>query len=335
MSETSRLKLLEALKTVMPGLGNDAEIPSAACFSFGSGVVRTYNDRVSVRCASGVDGEFAVPAKPFYQTLCKMPDDNVDISVGQGSVAIRGSRRKATLRLSSDTAPAMAGRPSEWTDLPDDFMAAVGMACEVADKSGARSVLAYVHVKGRSAEASDKRRIAICAMSGEAPEMMVPAAVVPFLRKYSVLASGNTDGWLHFRVAGGGVFSCRTVGPGVGYPDLKKHFEFEGKELKLPDGMADAVKAASVLAEAEKGALSHLKLEVKSGVLTLSTEGRNGSYSENCDVNGAPDMAFYVSPAFMLHMAQRASSLIVGGSCAIFKTDAMSFLTVLMVESQG
>ncbi len=97
----NREDILEALEIVKPGLASKEHIEQSTCFAFKDGKVLTFNDEISVsHPVEGLNGlEGAIKADEFYQVLCKMKTNDVEIEANGSEFRLKAGKAKAGLTL--------------------------------------------------------------------------------------------------------------------------------------------------------------------------------------------------------------------------------------------
>lgn len=334
MDQVNRQALLDVLTSVLPGLAKKELVPNSTCFVFKKGIVTTYNDSVSIRTRCPIEATFAVPAKPFYNLISKLPDEVLEWELRDNEFfikAAKGGRSGVKTKADAKLPVSELGDPGAWTELPPDFSAGLKIAAITTVEESSRPQLSYIQVKGDRLNSTDAKRITSYTMDSEAPDMMVPAAVVDSLSKYELAACGNTKGWLHFKTKSNAVFSCRTAHPDTKFPDISAHLKIDGVELKLPSDLKDILDRASVFSsEVEK--LSAVNFLVVDEKMTIKGKGPSGWFKKTKKAPGATPVEFDINVDFLKHIIGQTESVFVSDKTVAFKAGKVQAVMALVAR---
>lgn len=309
-----RKKLLETLKTVLPGVSKKDTVEQGKCFVFSSGSLMSFNDGMAVICPCDYPVEGAVAAAEFHGILKHLKAAEVDLSesdgrlvVGTGATRSRISLEK-DIRLPLDTIPAA----EEWFPLPQNFVHAMTLCSKVCKQDTCGSLVSYVLVDGGFMVAGDGLRMLCHGLSGGMPRFLVPGDAAALLASYNPVEMSVAPGWLLFRNKDAVLFGCRTVDPMEPYPfvpgdvepgdgqhSVERLLAFQGSVLKFPDNLAAALEECRVITKGCKGD-ERVELSCGKGHVIVTGFSDVAEHKHRFPVEGMPDFHVIVSPVALL-----------------------------------
>lgn len=320
----NREEMLKRLEAVSAGLAKREIIEQSQCFVFTGGQVMTFNDEVAVRTESPLEAEGAVQAAPLLALLRKLPEDELDVSVAEDGLSVKGKGRRATVRMESEVLLPVDGveDPGEWKKLPDGLLDAmrVAMSCCSGDES--HFLLTCVHIAADRVEASDDFQILVYPIKTRLKKpTLLRRDSVSKIAQTDPTEWSETDGWLHFRNPSGLVLSCRRYMED--YPDVGKFLDVEGGKAKFPKGIDEALDKASIFSS-ENPVGNQVTVSLSPGRLRLEGKGPSGWYREQKKVDYDGDaLSFAIEPKLLLEISRRSNECIV--SDGRIKVDAGKF----------
>ena len=310
-----RNEIIAALDAVAPGLANREVLTQAQSFVFYNGKVWTFNDMLAVShpLPDGWEVEAAVKAQELHRVIKKMDSEEVDISLASdgNELIIATPTDRLGMKVESEVTKhhESIGEPSEWLELPADFMDALTRASLCTSRNMSFPLLMHVHVKGNKVEAVDNSRLLVQEIEADMPEFLVPREAVNHLAKYKCTAVGLSDGWVHFRNNDDVMFSTRTMAPDE-FMNLEPLLNVEGTRVAFPKELKGGIdKAVDVLDM--KDALPFIEVAASKGVLTIKAEGPAANLKERYRVTFKDELRFTIHPELF------ADALGVGVECVI------------------
>lgn len=303
----NRENLLKQLEAVSPGLSTKEILEQSSCLIFKGGEVMTYNDEVACRAKCSLTGiEGAVVAKPLLAILAKLPEDDLDLEVGEGVLIIKGKGRQSKIAMEAEVLLPIENieEPGEWKKLPPDFGEAVGIVAPCAGKDESQFVLTCIHWTSTFLEACDNYQLT--RWPTDTPleqDVLLRREAMAHLKSLDVMEFSETEAWVHFRNEAGLVISCRRYTED--YPDFDEHIKVEGTKTSLPGGLGEAVERAEIFSS-DNVATDTVRVDFKEGRLRLTGEGAAGSHQEMKKVKyDGPPLSFRIAPAILRDIAAR------------------------------
>lgn len=324
MATVNRKDLLQAMKSVMPGIDRAGFKENTDSFLFHEGILTTCNTIVSVSTKLDVGGlNFAVRAQEIYALVSKSSAEEAEISIDGGKLRYKCGGLRSSIVL-SDPAPLVkvvkAVSVGEFKPLPENFGEAV-LASRLSHYSEGRyKGIAVADDNGKSVMLSfDGDAFAMYTLSSPMDSLFVDDGLVAqslalgTAREYSIDRS-----WLTLRYDSGAEFSCK-VNNVLDYPAeailrlVGTVGSAEGTTFKLPQGFDAAVERVSVMAfdKRENGLLSNnVRLTLSGdGVTVYAEKASRGEAEETVPwgegMESVSDSTFFVSAQFVVDAVRK------------------------------
>jgi hypothetical protein len=314
-SYVSRETFLRALESVLPGVSKKEIVEQSSCYVFQSGKVFAYNEEVACHCPSGLEEELtgAVQAEPLLAILRKLPEDELEVSAGEGELVLTGKRRACGLRMEADVLLPIKDVeiPKRWKALPPEFADAVSVVQACAGRDESQFALTCVNLTPDWIEACDNYQL--CRWNLKTPiakPTLVRQSAVKHVAGLGMTEVAETETWLHFRSPAKLVLSCRRYFEND-FPDLGEILEVGGEPAMLPKGLAEEADKAKVFTS-ENAEGDAVLIELKPGRLTLKGTGITGWYRSDRKVKYAgPAIKFLVAPQILMDLVKKHSDCLI------------------------
>jgi DNA polymerase III sliding clamp (beta) subunit (PCNA family) len=154
-----------------------------------------------------------------------------------------------------------------------------------------------VHVasdaKGTFCESTDRYRVTRQYFSEKKLDLniLIPSVATKTLKNQKILAIGESNGWLYFKLDGDILFACFTVEaqfPDFGAP-LKEQLGECIAKIELPKKIGTMLDRASIFSQAMEKNDEVVRLSINDGKFLIRAEGKNGEHEEWCKIDYAGD----------------------------------------------
>ena len=327
----NREKLLASLESVSPGLASRELIEQSACFVFVADRVCTFNDEIACSIKSPLSGvTCAVPAKPLMELLSKLPEDEIDVSLGGGKISIKGKGRRAEINVEAEVKlPVDAVEdPGEWVKLDPDFLEGLTITAAVAATTkDANFVLTCVHIHPDHLEACDNfQAVRFPLKTGATEACLVRQSAIRHVPSLGMTEMSVGDSWIHFRNSSGLQLSCRRWQEQ--YENLDAILDCDGDSITLPGGLNEAVDKARIFSS-DNVETDQLYVRIKDGALLIRGEGSHGKYEEKRKVTFSGDVSFMISPKLLIEISKRAQDCVLAPGRLKVSTGKWNYVTCL------
>jgi hypothetical protein len=339
-TRVDRVTLLQTLEAVQPGLSTRDIVEQSSCFVFKNGRVITYNSEVACKAPSGLPKELtgAVRAAPLLAVLQKVPDEEIEIEVGEGELLLHGKgRRRAGVRMDAEiTLPVdSVERPGTWQALPEDFLEAVKFVQECASKDQSEFKLTCVHLHPKWVEASDNYQVSrYRTATGVREPVLVRKESIRHVVTLGMTEFCETETWIHFRNASKIVLSCHRH-TDIEFPKYGKYFRFEGVPMGLPKSLVSAAELAGIFTEENDDDEVVVTLR-PDRPMEVRGHGASGWASEEKKVKyTGPPRTFTISPRQLVEVVNRHSECVTDGNRLRVDGERWTYFTTLGTPSEN
>lgn len=332
--QVGREELLRKLELVQPGLSDKELIEQSGCLVFTGGRVVTFNDEVSCRAPSSLNGvEGAVPAKKLLELLRKLTEDSLDLYEEEGRLIVKGKRKASGIRMEKEVLLAYktVERPKkgDWRELDPEFLQAVEVVQHCATSDQSMPVLTCVHIHPKWLEACDDYQICRYRIkTGVERPVLVKRDHLKQVVALGVTQFAETPGWIHFR-SDEVTVSCRRYLDE--YKDVSAAFEVEGQDINLPKGLVEAAERAALFCEEDL-----VTVKIGPGRLRVESEDATGWYYESKKSTYAgPALEFLIPPGLLAELTKKYNACTVSDIKLKVTGEKWQYVTRLNAPGEG
>lgn len=323
-------KFLQILHSVQAGIVN-AEVEQGKCFAFKDNRVMTFSGEVLCRRKCPLELTGAVEAKPLLSILGLLSDEQVDVSVLDNHLIIKG-RGSTKIRMEAEVnlPVEVVDYPKEWQDLPEDFSNAISIVSQCASnsKNPDERMITCVHLHPEWMEASDRYQLCRYPLKMDLRKsILVKKDALKSLVNLGMESFGETENWIHFKNSSGLRVSCRRYL--MEFPDLSEHLSnAEGDTITFPKGLTEVIPKAEVFASSKDSSLISLKIEP--GKVIIKGEGVYGSHRETRKIHyNGPELMFWISSKILADLAKKFSEAVLVKNKLLVDAGNYKFLVYL------
>ena len=321
----NRPALLAALNKALPGIDKGTTmIEGADTFVFDDGVVRTYNDNISISVTAtdlqGLVG--AVKASDFHKTISKLNGTEIEVEITPDNWKLKAGRSRPTITRFQDNITQFLemidADVSEWVPLPGEFGAALSLCFIPGNKVQKRGCF----IEGGAMYSTDGVVLNRYVFEEQIPNIYLDDPAVAELLKLGKFTEINVGtGWVHFRAENDVVFSAK-LKDRTDYPleGARSYFDTVDNSTpsytaQIPKGTDFATDRVAVFGVEQEGSQA-IEFSMSSVGITLSSKRISGGNEEDIpwdteDVNVSGTFTALINPAFLIAAVHKASRLSV------------------------
>ncbi len=334
-----REDLLTELTSVKPGLSVKDELMQSGCFVFRKGKVITFNEEICCKRPSSLKIEGAVKAHSLLMVLEKTKKEYLDLEVQEGQLVLQMKKASAGVVMEKEIElpVSMVDDPEDWHSASDTFIKAMGMVRHCAGKDPSKFYLMCVHIGDKWVEAADNLQIARYRVeTGVSEDVLLLAKsagiIADDMREVSEFSI--TKSFIHFRNSEGLVISCRRYLED--FPQLGKHLKFEGQNVVLPKGAAEAAETAEIFSREYKD-YNKVKVTISPGGMKIRSDGMTGWYtaSKRLDYEGE-SLEFGIAPQLLSNLVTKYTDFVITPDRLKVKSEEgkFTYITVLSAPTR-
>ena len=326
----NRNEILKTLVVLQEGL-SQKDINQFSSIVFKKNYAFSYNDEVAVSHPIKTDIVGAVPGKELYQLISKVSSEEVELTIKDNELFVKGSRAKAGLRLEAEILIPLdeLGTPDKWVGLPENFCEAVSFCMPTCCRDLTFPALVCVHITSEYAESCDNYRVSrfefVEASKAFKKPILVPARNLKSILNIEPVEFASTDGWVHFKNEDNVVVSSRVYQDE--FPDVEGFLKVKGKKTNLPKKLNEVLDRANVLSDGER-----ITIDIGGDSLTVKAQGKAGWFEEKVKTIEGVDCEFDITPEFLKSVLKLDAEMIVGKTMLAFKGE--NFIHSVLLLSQ-
>lgn len=332
--EINKVELLEALRTVKPGLASKEMITQSTSFCFLDGKVVTYNDEISVQApVKNLDITGAINADELYNFLIRVKNDEISISIEENSIIFKSGRSKAGLTLETEIQLPYEeiGTIQKWVAIPDDFLAGILFAAGACSTDMADPKLTCVHVNKKLIEGASNHRVANITMKKplKIPAFLLPASTIRTVIEFSPVKISPGNSWVHFLNKDGATMSCRTFEDD--YVNTSPHMQVDGVQIEFPKSLLKILERAGIFAKRDNAIDESITMVIKGTKLEVKASSASGWFTEKAKMvkYAGEDIEILFTPYVLKDILKQTTSAELDGKKLVFQGTNWRYLTLL------
>jgi DNA polymerase III sliding clamp (beta) subunit (PCNA family) len=334
----NREDFLKQLELVRPGLSAKEIIEQSSCFVFKDKAIHTYNGEIACSIKSLLDIDGAVPAETFISIIRKLQEDELEISLAENTLLIKGKQRKAGINMEQDiTLPIDAvDKPKKWKDLPDDFADAISIVQPCAGSNQSQFAMTCVHITSKFIEACDNHQVTRYKIKTDVENpILIRNESLRHIVSLDMIKFSETKHWVHFKNSDGLVLSCQHFIEDYPTDDITQVLKMKGEPLSLPKGLREAVEKAEIFSS-ENTESSNVIVNIKKGKFKITGKGPYGWFTEvKKSKYDGDSLRFTIPPKLLVELVQHYNECEVSASRLKVKGGKFTYVTVLGKLEEG
>jgi len=341
----SRLELLKAFKTLLPGVDSTNPTTMSDIFIFDGRWVKTGNNKLSISYPfpsdTGISG--GVKAKELYKILAKMTDETVEMENVESTIIIKDRITNLTLNLIQDETTDRIIRNKKlqriaWEKIPENFCKCL-MLCMFSTSSDQNSgVWNTVYINGKDMVSTDNVRVSWAKLDKKMPEFMLPVSSIVEVLKMEPNNYFIDSAWAHFQNEKNGIIlSTRLVIGEYPIDDLKVLFdkETDAKEYVFPEDLQKSLSRVSVLSY--KDGYIDLYYDDKNGYLIVKGEREFASIKDKIKISRGTfpvKKRLHIAPDFLIDILPKTKNFKLAGNVILFEIENYKHIIALYIPDK-
>ena len=334
----NREEFLKQLESVLPGLSAKEIIEQSSCFIFKDKAINTYNGEIACSQKSLLHIEGAVPAMPFISIIRKLQEDELEISLVDTTLLIKGKQRKAGINMEQEiTLPIDAvDKPKKWKKLPESFADAIAIVQPCAGTNQSQFAMTCVHITSKFIEACDNHQVTRYRIKTDVENpVLIRKESLKHIVSLDMVEFSETKHWIHFRNSDGLVLSCQHFIEDYPTGDISEVLKMKGESWTLPKGLKEAVEKAEVFSF-ENTESNNVIVNIKRGKFKITGKGTYGWFSEiKSSKYDGDSLRFTIPPKLLIELVQQYNECEVSANRLKVKGGRFTYVTVLGKTEEG
>lgn len=298
-----RRDLLRSLESCSPGLSTKGGLEQSGCYCFTGNTIQCFSEEIYTIQDTPLGIQAAVPAKPLLDTLRKLTEDSLEVTVSGTKLRIKGTGRRMEINSNPEVMlpTGAVEHPTQWTELPPAFGDAMPVvaACCLETEGNDNFELTCVRITSRGLEACDlKQAIRFAVATGVQGEVLIRGSSAKAFNGLGIAEMAETESWWWIKTYTGLRAAVRKI-QGK-YPPIGQVFKAEAiSQVEMPGSVVEILgRISPFLQETVAGKLATFSL--KPGQLLVRAQNVNGWYEEKKAVDySGPELTMGLNPAFL------------------------------------
>jgi len=303
----NRNELVSTLELVKLALAKDNLIPICQCFVFQNGKVSAYDNSIAIVGPANFDRAFGVHGNTALGLISGASSEEVDAKFEENSVTFKLGKTTVDLPTSSEDDFLFTEPDTEFTKIPltVGLCEAIKLCLKTVSSDETQQALKGIHIQGDKMYSSDSDMLTQVQLKKPIKQMlMLPTAFCNAVVKIwddRGMAKGTlgfNDEWLCAEFEDWAVYGR--------VPELNQQLDFAAlvqKKLKgtpdrlpVPEGFADALARARVLADPES---KQTAIKIAKGKMHLVTSTHMGTVNDVLTFKDHPDVEANVTASHL------------------------------------
>ena len=329
--ELNKNDLLNALKSVKPGISDKEVLQQTNHYVFDEDCIRSYNDQIAIYKGfeSGLFG--AVKASEFYQIIEKIPSDIIEIVQEDGQFKITTESIDAVINIQEQHAvPLISIKELKgWQKLPGNFAQAVEFCLFSVSKDMSDPIWTCLYVDKQKVFSSDRFRVTRYKLDSEIKKpFLLKSTAARYLHSYKPTHVLKQSDWIHFKNKDDVYFSCRVMNGK--YADVDSYFVNRGTRINLPSDLKFIIDRVQIMTEGEFKQDLNVEIKIKKGQMTCTGQGSLGYIKEKTKIDyDGDDIKIKIHPVFLNDILERLDELIITRNSLLFKGEGFDHIISL------
>lgn len=288
-----RLKLVDALQKVMPGIGEkETLLEGTSSFMFDNDWVKTFNDTISVSYPYKSGVKCLVKAQELFKVLNKMESAEITMVIEGEKLSITSGTTNLKMVITDSENIAslvdnLSLESSEWTKLPENFVEGLKSVAIFAATNKAYESLCNVSVGSDGMISSDNFRAGWHHVDIDIDDgFILPIEAVKNLVHIDLLTEyTQNDAWAQFRNKEDLYFSVRKISTDFPRDAIKGFLDFsfikDSVEYSFPEKIKAAVERAAILSSVNPDGKEYIEMGLdKKGNLIIKGSKQFGEIED-------------------------------------------------------
>lgn len=336
---------LEALNAVKPAAlkeGIDAEIEAeVTCFAFLGDKVIASGDTIFITSSLETDfKDICLPADKLYKVVNLLQAEELflDYNEEKNQVLVKSLRNRiriATIkadyifetyeRLNIDSIE------NKMKLLPKDFVEAIKSCLFSVSKQG-ELFTQSIYVDKKYIRSSDKIRITRYQMNKAISDsFLISSNAAQILTTYNLKKYYLAQEKVYFEDSNGTILCLSTVNEK--FPNLDKHFKFDGQEVKLPSSIDNMIDLSNLFADGESDIDKSIRVEISKDRINIlgSNDSGIGRNTSRIKYKGK-DITFVINPIYLKEAIKTTKIIKIGEDRIAVSSNKFNHVVALFGE---
>lgn len=331
--DINREELIEAMSKIKPGIASKEFLEQSTHFILNKNEIISYNDEISIVYPIDLGVQCTVDASLFYKLMNKLDGETVFLGLDGTTLRVEceGVKAKLPTVISSEMFEYVGKLTKEqdelkWQKLPSDFITGIGLCIFSASEDKTLGTLTCVWIEEGDIITFDKYRASWYQMESSVEnkfyiEADYLAALLEFEEPDEYCLS---DGWAHFAMSNGVVFSARRTMPDEMLP-VRTKFEVgdDVPIVSVPFSLVSAIETVSLTVEQEEKMNQFVSIDFGEDLIYCKGTSERGVIEKEIRLDEHLEIepfSFSAPPIALIQVLSKATQIQVLEGFALFSS---------------
>lgn len=273
--------ILKTLQIARLAVAGSDHLEQLGHFIFAGDNLITFNNRLLVFYPYKTDFKCSVQSELFYKQLQKFKTPEVEMTLDENRIKIKGSRERASLAVTTQKDVEIFNiidpiheeqLAIEYKEIPPEFVKAIDFCAYTASTNAADGTLCCICMSGNTVMSTDNMKATQYFLSSSMTdeELLFDSRAARELKHFNMTNFAVGKNWFHFKNDDGVIVSSRRIFGD--YMDLSHVFDLEGSKMRLPKETKEILDFVSVIIAEDQEPERKTTIIVRDGLLTASVK---------------------------------------------------------------
>jgi len=331
--DVNRKELIEAMSKIKPGIANKEFLEQSTHFILNENEIISYNDEISIVYPIDLGVQCTVDASLFYKLASKLDGENLFLGLDGTTLRVESEGVKAKLptAVSSEMFEYIGKLTKEqdeleWKKLPSDFISGISMCIFSASLDKTQGTLTCVWIEEGDIITFDKYRASWYQMESKVQDKFyIEADYLSALLDFEDPSEYClSEGWAHFAMDNGVVFSARRTMPDKMLP-VRTKFKVDSDVpiVSVPYSLVSAIETVSLTVEQEEKMNQFVTIDFGEDFIHCKGESERGSIEKEIRLDEPLQIepfTFSAPPFSLIQVLTHATQIQVLDGRALFSS---------------
>jgi len=327
--------LRETMNKLKPGLSQRGIVEGLNNFMFTGETLSSYNDRISISFPFSTDFQCSVNSDEIYQVVSRLTSPEGELWFDNDQLLLTTEGTKLGVAANKDEKmleilQTINSRDiTDWKPCPRDLTKGLSLCSFSASRDMTQRFLSTICIKNSYILSSDNLRISRFIMENSIEnQILLPISSSEKLENYDIVEFSVREGWAHFKVLEGGIFSTRTIFED--YPDVDCFFEGKGEKITLPKGLLRVLDSVTIFAEGIFDIDKTIELIFTKGKLICKSSKETGWIETEIFLPyKGKEVMIIINPVFLKQILEKTTEISIFENKVLFKAENFSHVMAL------
>lgn len=310
-------EFLKNLKIVKNILDSKSIVDYQEHFIFTDDKIIGFKDDVLIIQPFINDLNCSISAKKLFGVLEKINSEEILVKKTPKSLRIKSKNTVGELNVQDNEEileiieSTNIDQTKKFYKLPSNFIEGIELCRFATSSNMLEPYLTTIKIQGNEIIGSDDFRISRFVLDKNMKhDFLIPSYVVKYLIKLDIVSYSYNKSWIFFITGENTIIAIRCMN--YDYPEVGKHFDFEGEIITLPKETIKLIEKTTVIIEKDSVLDEEIEIILKKGFIYCKTENQNDWIKSKIktNTNYKEEIRFTINPNFLMRILKETNQMI-------------------------